>query len=331
MSALTETLCDSYSMHGINVEVVADDPAVLAAMEYRLRRFAGPGDPGDPTIRFEFRSATPRTGSLITSARPVYETPHGTLYYSDDDDLLSGDLGGVTVHCRPGAGRAVITAPSFHAGALYFATHPVATVALMEMMERLGRFSLHAACLAEPDGRGLLLSGPSGAGKSTLTLALARAGMGFLGDDVVFLSRPAPHAGGPLCLRALGFDDAIGVGAFAAGLFPERKSLADEPPANGFPKRLHRSEALFGREPTSTCEPRALVFPEVAPELPSALTPIDRGEALVRLVPDVLSTHGNATRTHVAAIAELLGQVRCYTARSGHDLDRAADMIRAVV
>ena len=54
-------------------------------------------------------------------------------------------------------------------------------------------------------------------------------------------------------------------------------------------------------------------------------------EALLRLVPDVLLTQAESTRAHLAAIAELLTQVRCYTVRSGHDLERAAQLVRALV
>jgi hypothetical protein len=222
----------------------------------------------------------------------------------------------------------VIAAPDFAERSLYFATHPVATVALMELMERLGRFSLHAACLSDTDGNGLLLCGPSGAGKSTLTLALVQAGLEFLGDDVVFLQRQErPGAG----VRALGFADALGIGPFAATRFAELSAAISDEPNPGFPKRLGRFEELFGRVCASTCVPRVIVFPEVAPERPSAVAPLDRGEALVRLVPDVLITNPDASREHVAAIGELLNQVRCYALRSGHDLERAADLVRALM
>ncbi len=327
MSALTKTLCRSYSMHGVTVEVLADEPEVMQAMDVRLRGFTGAVNPADPSLRFEFVS-TPPSPPPRGAGRPVYETPHGTLDYFTDDDLLSGDLGGVALHCQPGHGRTVIAAPAFQGKALYFATHPVATVALMELMERCGRFSLHAGCLAEADGSGVLLAGPSGAGKSTLTLALARAGLWFLGDDVVFLK---PAAEGPGPLRVLGFADAIGLGSFAASRFAELASMAAAPPAPGFPKRLHRCEELFGRPSVLGCTPRVIVFPEVAPDLPSEVAPIERGEALLRLVPDVLLTQAESTRAHLAAIAELLTQVRCYTVRSGHDLERAAQLVRALV
>jgi hypothetical protein len=328
VSSSTTALRRAYSIHGIAAEVLADKPAVVDAMDLRLRGFAGAAAADHAGISFEFVVADVEPHAPSGPARPVYDTPHGSLYYFDGADVLAGTLGGVHLRCEPAAGRALISAPSFTGHALYFATHPLATVALMVLMERHERFSLHAGCVAGPDGSGVLLSGPSGAGKSTLALALARAGMGFISDDVVFIERAAT---GPGALRALGFADTLGVSEFAASQFPELRDLALLRAADGFPKRLARIEDLFGLPPMPRCEPRAIVFPEATPELPSAVTPLDGGEAMLRLVPDVLLTHHEATQAHLATIGALLEQVRCYVIRSGSDLRRAAELVRALV
>ncbi len=155
--------------------------------------------------------------------------------------------------------------------------------------------------------------------------------MELLGDDLVFLegSQPAPR--GARTLRALGFADALGIGPSTARLFPQLTAFAEQRPDEGFPKRLLRSDELLHRAPASSCEPRVIVFPEVTAELPSAVTSMDRGEALLRLVPDVLMTDQRSTEAHVAAIAELLGQVSCYAVRSGHDLQCAAELVRELM
>jgi hypothetical protein len=316
----------AYSLHGIEIEVQADDEAVIASMDLRLRGTAsGDATAGASPVRFEFVA-----GDLPTdagrSARPVYDTPHGSLFYREQDDTLAGVLGGVSLRCAVAEGRVLLTAPAFRSHHLYFATHPVTTVALMELMKRRGRFSLHAGCVAGPDDSGVLLAGPSGAGKSTLTLALARTGLGFLSDDVVFLERPP----GSEAIRALGFPDALGLAPFAAQRFPELRRWLDAPPADGFPKRLHRVEDLLGGAPVSSCIPRSIVFPEVTPTRKSELIPLDGGEALVRLVPDVLLTDPRATADHLAAIADLLGRVECYLLRTGSDLERAAERVTAL-
>jgi len=54
------------------------------------------------------------------------------------------------------------------------------------MLARRDRDPLHAAAVAR-GGTALLLAGPSGVGKSTLVYAAARAGLGILSEDTVYL------------------------------------------------------------------------------------------------------------------------------------------------
>jgi hypothetical protein len=341
-------------MHGVGVEVRTTESAVVDAMGLRLRDFRvdeGPSTDGanqscPADVRLEFvvdgerAAATPPTGP----GRPVYDTPHGSLYYYPEADTISGELGGVWLRCDPGRGTALLRTTELAGQQLYFATHPLATISLMELFERRGLFSLHAACLAGPDGRGLLLAGPSGSGKSTLALALTHAGMSFLSDDVVFL---APGTESQPTVQVLGFADTIGIPDHAVWVLAEKPEntagfspttparFADialgASPTPGFPKRLGRIEELFGMPASRTCDPAAIVFPEVVPDRPSELTPLDPGEALLRLAPDVLLTEPAATQAHLQAIAALLDQVDCYTLRSGADLDRATELIRELI
>jgi hypothetical protein len=315
-----------YDIHGITVEVCADDPTVIEAIQLRLRGFRrGPDHRAD--VRFEFvagamGSAEPPSGV----GRPVYDTPYGSLYYFPAADTLCGELGGVRLRCEASRGAAVLESAAFSGRELYLATHPLATISLMELLERRGLFSLHAACMARADGRGVLLAGPSGSGKSTLTLALAHAGMAFLSDDIVFLARRRDE----VTVCALGFPDAVGITDHAAERFAQLQ-LPPGPPADGFPKRLGRIEDLLETSALDRCDPRALVFPEIAPDHPSEIAPLDPGEALLRLVPDVLVTESDATQAHLRAIGMLVEQVRCYALRSGTDVERAADLVRAVM
>lgn len=329
-----------YDVHGVALSVLAHEPAVHEAMELRLRDFRCPDGPW-PGVRLEFVAAedAPAAAPAVDPApapdhgRPVYDTPFGSLHYVPATDLLHGTLAGVQLACRPAGGVATLRSAAFAGRDLYLATHPLATIALMELLERRGLFSLHAACLASRDGRGVLLAGPSGSGKSTLALALARAGLPFLSDDLVLLA-PAARTGG---VRALGFSDAVGLTPYAAERFDELRAALDAPPADGFPKRLRRIEELFedggrgGRPSTRECSPIALVFPRVARRRPSRLVPLDPREALLRLVPDVLLTEPRATQAHLAAIGALLRQVRCYGLDSGDDLERAAALVRELV
>jgi hypothetical protein len=322
MSAPAAQTRRTYAFHEIPVTVTAADVAVLTAVDLRLKGFPATDAPASAGVAFEFLTLAadplPAPGG---ASRAVYETRHGTLHYAVEADILHGQFGDVRLWCDAAAGLARIAAPAFEGQSLYIATHPLMTMALIEIMERRRLFCLHAACLANDAGTGVLVAGQSGAGKSTLTLALAHAGLTMLSDDIVFLAVEGAS------ITARGFADALGLTDYATTRFHELAPFAAEPPAPGFPKRLHRIETLFGTEPISACTPRALVFPAVDRERPSALARLDPGEALLRLVPDVLLTEPAATQAHLAAIGAVLSQVTCYELRSGPDLERAASLV----
>ncbi|MDA0163850.1 hypothetical protein OM076_26505 [Solirubrobacter ginsenosidimutans] len=309
----------TYSLHGVDLEVHGA-PDIQLEMELRLRAFRSPV--GAHPLRLEFLEGPDRAIAPPTDAsRPVYETPYGDVAYFPDTDTLWGDLRGVRLRCDATSGVARLQCDTGFSGReLYLATHPLATIALMELLERRDRYCLHAGCL-ELDGRGVLVAGPTGSGKSTLTVALVRAGLGFVSDDLVFLAHGEDR------LEALGFADAAGVTDASA----ERFALEGTPRRDGFPKRLIRLEDAFGVTPVERCEPRVIVFPEVVYDSPGEVMPLDPGEAYLRLVPDVLLTQPAGTQAHLKAIAALLAQVRCYTLRSGTDLGYTAELVRALL
>jgi hypothetical protein len=329
MTATAASLRRGYAIDGVGVGVCADDPAVVAAMDLRLRGF-GP-DPGAETgagVRLEFTIDDQSGASRAPEpGRQVYDTRYGSLYYLPQADIVCGTLAGVQLRCEAARGVALFRSAAFSGRELYIATHPLATIALMELLERRGLFSLHAACVATADGRGVLLAGTSGAGKSTLAVALAMTGMSLLADDVVFLACD----GDGQAVRVIGFADAIGLTEHAGVQFAAIRERLREPPADGFPKRLVRIEELFGSQAVAECRPEALIFPEVAADQESRVAPMDSSEALLRLVPDVLLTEPAATQAHLAAIGALLDRVQCYTLRSGTDLERAAQLVAGLV
>lgn len=320
----------AYDIHGVGLSVASEEPAVIDAMERRLQGFRREALER-PEIRLEFlvngRGEEEAPPLPAGASRLVYETPYGHLHYFPDADTIGGDLQGVRLRCEAGKGVARLHSAAFTGSDLYLATHPLATISLMELLERRGRYSLHAACVAESDGRGVLVAGPSGAGKSTLTIALVRAGLCFLSDDIVFLRHdPAADTVG-----VLAFPDALGVTPHTAERFGELRALLAEEPRSGFPKRLVRMDELFETRALAGCEPRALIFPEVVRDRPSRLEPLDPKEALLRLVPDVLLTQPAGTQSHLRAIAALLARVRCYRLESGADLEGTAQLVRELL
>lgn len=312
-----------YAIHGLELVVSSEAPTALEALDRRLRSFRSAAGSAPPALRIEFlvrdEGAAGRLPARQEPGRPVYDAPGGEILYHDDTDTLSADVAGVRVECRAGDGVARIESADLTGRSLYLATHTLATVCLIELLKRRGLFNVHAACLAQR-GAGVLLAGPSGAGKSTLAIALVRASMSFLSDDMVYLRRL--DAG----VHVLGFPDAVGVTEQTAERFPELDRAA-YPPTAGFPKRLARMQSAFDVEQPPDCTPRVLIFPEVSRDGPSGLVACEPGEALLRLVPDMLLTCHAAAQAHLAALGALLSQVACYDLRSGPDLDASVELV----
>jgi hypothetical protein len=319
-----------FCLHGIAVSVTAADPAPVAAVARRLADFAertrhGAEAPDANAITVVFGPPGASGGEAPEDGRPVYDTPHGSLFYAPEDDVLSGRFGEVELVCAASLGQLRLGAPGYSGQSLYLATHPLLTVSLMEVLERRGLYSLHAACVAGPTGRAVLIAGPSGAGKSTLTLALAGAGLKVLSDDIVFLEP------GPDRVRVRGFADTLAFTEGTLRMFPELAGRVAAAPEAGFPKRLARVEELFHRGSLPDADPVALVFPHVAADRPSAIAQLPSGDALLRLVPDVLLTEPTTTQAHLAAVGALLERVSCHELRSGCDIDRAVALVRELM
>ncbi|MFX5785009.1 hypothetical protein ABTE36_21205, partial [Acinetobacter baumannii] len=68
-----------------------------------------------------------------SQSRPVYDTPHGSLDYRAEDDTLAGSFDSVHLSCLAARGSAVLGSAEFTGRALYLATHPLATIAIMEL------------------------------------------------------------------------------------------------------------------------------------------------------------------------------------------------------
>jgi hypothetical protein len=198
-------------------------------------------------------------------------------------------------------------------------SHPLVTLPLVELLKRRGLYSLHAGGLCR-DGRGLVLPGTSGAGKSTLTLALVRAGFGFLGDDTLFLARR------PEGLRLLAFPDEVDLTEQTVAFFPELARYLTAP-RPGWRKRQLRAEEAYGAEVVWECAPGHLVFPRVAGREESRLFPLEAGEALLELAPNVLLTEPVSSQAHLDALAELANASTCWRLETGRDLDGAVRLL----
>jgi hypothetical protein len=330
----------SYDLHGLHLAVTGWGEAV-ETLHARLARLpgiaAGTAGRAAPDLELEMVDGVGlrEMGELAGAARPargrpVYDPPGGTVLYDDAADTLWLELGPrLRAVCEPGRGRARLAcagSPEDIEGNLgndlWLLSHPLVTLPLVELLKRRGLFSLHAAGLCR-DGRGLVLAGTSGAGKSTLTLALARAGFGFLGDDTLFLAR-RPEG---LCLLA--FPDEVDLTDETLSFFPDLAPWLAAP-RPGWRKRQLRAEEACGAEVVWECAPSHLVFPRVVGREESALIPVGADEALLELVPNVLLTEPASSQAHLDALADLAAASSCWRLETGRDLDGAVRLLAAL-
>jgi hypothetical protein len=316
----------AYDLHGIGISVLAEGDAERAAAGIHARLAGLPRD-GEPPhgITFEIHAGSgDHPFGRPAAARPVYDPPLGEVVYDDGADHLYIGYGPrLRVLCEPGQGRARASAAGMEERDLWALSHPLFTLPLVELLKRRGLYGLHAGGLCR-DGRALLLPGTSGAGKSTLTLALARAGFGFLSDDTVFLAR---RPGG---LKVLAFPDEIDLTDQTVAFFPELAPLLEAALPDGWRKRQMRAERAYGTAVVWECEPALLVFPRVAGAAASALAPMSRGEALLELAPNVLLTEPVSSQAHLDALAELVERSECWRLETGTDLDGAVRLLEAL-
>lgn len=316
----------AYDLHGIGISVAFSGAGERAAAGIHARLAGLPVDDGPPHgITFEIHASEEgHPFSRPAAARPVYDPPAGEVVYDDGTDLLYIGYGPrLRVLCEPRQGRTRASASGMEERDLWALSHPLFTLPLVEHLKRRGLYGLHAGGLCR-DGRALLLPGTSGAGKSTLTLALARAGFGFMSDDTLFLAR---RPGG---LKVLAFPDEIDLTDETVGFFPELAPLLDAALPDGWRKRQMRAERAYGAEVVWECDPALLVFPRVTGAAASELAPMPRGEALLELAPNVLLTEPGSSQAHLDALAELVERSECWRLETGTDLDGAVRLLEAL-
>jgi hypothetical protein len=293
-------------------------PTLVEALEARLRLLrASAADTSD--LVFEFCDAS-RAGRHLVEApsgvRHVVQLPSQIeAWYSDPAERLHIRVGDtIRAVCAPKQGHLRASFLRLGPWELWALSHVVFTISLVEMLKQRGLYSVHAAG-ASLGNRGVVIAGQSGSGKSTLSLALTRAGFGFLGDDTLFL------APGPAGLRLLGFPDEMDVTDETIGLFPELAGLLAVPPRLPGAKRQVRGEDAYAAPVVAECRPAALLFPRVAHTERSRLRPMSQAEALLELAPNVLLTDARASQAHLDALAALARAGPCYRLDTGRDLD----------
>jgi hypothetical protein len=132
-------------------------------------------------------------------------------------------------------------------------------------------------------------------------------------------------------LNALAFPEAVDLTDDTVRLFPDLVDLMGIEKRPGWPKRQLRAEERFGAEIVWQCRPVAVVFPRVAGSGRSTLTPMDRGEALLEILPNILLTEPASSQHHLDALAELVATCACYRLETGTDFGELATRLRGLL
>jgi hypothetical protein len=318
-----------YDVHGLVVQVNSTCGDVAAAVASRLRPFAVPPTASDLRVSVFVGGPPPVDLDRMPwgQGRLVYESEAGQILFVENEDLLLLDSAGGRAWARAGAGEVTMYAARAGGPSTWLLSHPFLTIPLMEMLKRRSVFSVHAGAVADHD-RALLLAGPSGAGKTTLTVALARCGLSFLGDDLTFVA--ATEAVGRLLL--LPFADEIDLLDDATYHFPELQSALAEHRPPGWPKHPLRIEDVLDVRLAGVSTPVAgVLLGERAETVAPRLEAVSAEVALLELAPNVLLTDPTSSQAHLDALGYLTRACQWYVLHAGSDLDLTAAAVASVL
>jgi hypothetical protein len=182
----------------------------------------------------------------------------------------------------------------------------------------------------EADGTGILVPAASGSGKSTLTAGLARAGLGYLSDELVALELDGARPG-----RMLPYPKPITV---KPGSFSVLASLDPGPFADGWFSDASVARGVEWQVPVGAahglavgkpCRPAFVVVPRYDPSAGTSLTRLSETEAFF-----TLALHAVNMLPHGAdapgALGRLAADCECY-ALAMSDLDEACELVLGLV
>lgn len=213
---------------------------------------------------------------------------------------------GEALHCVAEAGG---VAP-------YDVAHPLGEI-LSWWLSRAGCFRMHAAAVGTSAG-GALLAGPSGSGKSTSALTSQRAGLRFVGDDIVLVRGNPPTA---ISLYNSGRADRE-----LLGRYPDVLPDLDRPSGEEKAVRFFAAAAM-----TSELPLRAIVLPRVVRGGTCRVSPGKRGDALRMLAPwAVLLSPGDRGRA-LSVIRDVVAALPVYELTVGDDLPQIPVLLSEVI
>lgn len=175
---------------------------------------------------------------------------------------------------------------------------------------------IHGAVVAI-NNNAVLLTAKGGSGKSTTALACVEAGMQYLADDYVAVSRANTPSAFSL-YNSIKVAPLDGQGFDAAHVSFEEGE-----------KSIVYLSALFPNQMTSSATLRAIMIPEITNRSETVISKTTGAQAMLALLPTTLFQLPLAESTKMKQLASIIAAVPCYTLELGRDPKEAAGEIKA--
>ena len=311
-----------YVRHGVPLTVRWDHPGLGDAVDHVLRHFgfeevepAGGGPGTDLVLELSAPSGGVHRPSGSAGA-PLIRFGHLEVHRPFGSEVDAGVhvVGpGVRLELDPRS-RAVRGWVEPRAWADWRSPDWVSVVALGigGLFRHRDLHAIHAAALATPDGRGVMLVGPSGSGKTSTTLSLALAGWRLLSDDSLLLSS------GEDGVEVLALRPGLYLAPEAARRYVELRGRWDDGPQPSGKARLEDGVL----ESVERVVPGRILYPVLTGETRSRIVPLDRVDALARLLreSDLVTLGPELGSAHLRALGRLADQAEHHELRAGTDL-----------
>ena len=183
------------------------------------------------------------------------------------------------------------------------------TVLLQAAVRRHSYFlEIHAGVVSNGE-KCLLLPAAPGSGKTTLTAALSAAGFHYFSDEVALLEEP------DLEVRPVPISLSVKSGALQVlvSLFPQLRQSANHTREDfETVTYLNPPSASLNYDLNRTYPAGWIVFPQYSPRATTELRPIGKGEALARLMKEVLVVGTTLDTRIVRSLVHWIQRVECY-------------------
>ncbi|MHB1162803.1 MAG: hypothetical protein ACYC3V_21085, partial [Chloroflexota bacterium] len=295
-----------YRIHGLRIEAKSNDPRLSEAVEGLFHRYAeaSAGSPSEEKLTCHLEAVESLPPVVPSDASVVNE--QGGLRHSALDGRLFLEARGLSLSVADlHAHHMAVYVVHNRADALWSIQHFAILPMVMEFLRLRGLYPIHGAAL-EMKGHALILPALPGSGKSTLSIALLRAGLRLLSDDMPFLTNRDGKA------EVLSFPEDINVCADGLGFFEELAFLAERPP-NERGKHSFPADALFPGCLAERARPRLLVFPGIAGTPTSLLQPMGKSEAFLALLEHSMPPANRELATaHFETMMDTAAACDCY-------------------